>query len=67
MGNHDRGLRSFFAAVIAILYFTNTIDGLYGELLLALALIIISGSLMGYSLIYVLFNHSTIEEEEKLF
>ncbi len=67
IGEEDRRFRSFLAAFISLFYFTNTIDGLLGEILLALALVLISSSLTGYSLIYLLFRYNTIEEEEKLF
>ncbi len=67
IGEEDRRFRSFVAALISVLYFTNTIDGLLGEILLALALVMISSSLTGYSLLYLLFKYNSIEEEEKLF
>jgi len=67
MGNDDRSFRSFIAAVISILYFTNTINGLIGELLLVIAIILLLTSMMGFSPVYFLLKYDTKEKEEKLF
>jgi Na+/phosphate symporter len=56
MGNTDRIIRILVAAIIAVLYFTNTITGTFGYILLGLGGIFILTSLAGSCPLYSLFG-----------
>lgn len=59
MGNADRYIRLFIAAVLALLWFNNVITGAIGNVLLAVAGIIALTSFVGFCPIYALFGIST--------
>lgn len=59
MGNIDKLIRLVLAAVIAVLFFTNTITGTLGVVLLILAIIFVLTSLVGICPSYLPFNIST--------
>ncbi len=59
MGTADRIIRLIIAAVIAVLFFTNTITGVLGVILMVLAGIFVLTSLFGTCLIYLPFGLST--------
>lgn len=52
MGNIDRSLRVLIAAVLAILYFTETISGTFGLVLLVVAVILLLTSILGICPMY---------------
>jgi hypothetical protein len=55
----DRIIRIIIAAVIAILYFTETITGTWGMVLLVLAVIFTLTSLVSFCPLYSIFGIST--------
>lgn len=55
MGNIDRISRVIIAAIIAVLYFTNTITGTFGYVLLAVGGIFLLTSQVGSCPLYSLF------------
>jgi hypothetical protein len=59
MGSADRLIRLALAVIIAALYFTNTIGGTLGIVLLVIAGIFILTSLFSYCPIYSIFGIST--------
>ena len=59
MGNADRLLRVIVAVLIAALYFTNTITGTLGIVLLALGGIFLLTSLVSFCPLYAPFGLST--------
>jgi len=59
MGNSDRIIRLLIAAVIGILYFTNTVTGTLGIVLLVFAGIFIITSLVGFCPLYKLVGLNT--------
>ena len=59
MGSTDRIIRLLVAAVIAGLYFTNTITGTLGIVLLALAGVFVLTSLVSFCPIYTLLGLNT--------
>lgn len=59
MGNADRIIRLIIAAVIATLYFTNTITGTLGIILLALAGIFVLTSFVSFCPLYAPFGIKT--------
>jgi fatty acid desaturase len=59
MGNTDRIVRLLLAAVIAILYFTNTITGTLGIVLLVLAGVFVITSLVSFCPLYTLVGLNT--------
>jgi hypothetical protein len=59
IGNTDRIIRVVVAVVIAVLYFTNTITGILGYLLLAVGGIFILTGLLGTCPIYYAFGINT--------
>lgn len=56
MGNADRIIRVLIAVVIAVLYFTNTISGTLGYVLLGVGGIFLLTSLIGSCPLYSLFR-----------
>lgn len=59
MGNADRVIRVLLAAVIAFLFFTNTITGTMGIVLLSLAGVFVLTSLVSFCPLYTIFGLST--------
>jgi hypothetical protein len=59
MGNTDRVVRLLVAAVIAVLYFTHTITGTLGIVLLVLAGVFVLTSLISFCPLYTLFGMNT--------
>ena len=59
MGTIDRVIRSLIAIVIAILFFTHTISGTLGIVLLVVAAIFLVTSIISFCPLYYLFGWST--------
>ncbi|HEX5024521.1 MAG TPA: DUF2892 domain-containing protein [Agriterribacter sp.] len=59
MGSTDRIIRMILAVVVAFLYYTNTITGTFGIVLLVLAAVFVLTSVMGFCPLYKLAGLST--------
>lgn len=59
MGSADRIIRLLLAAVFAVLYFTNTVTGTFGIILLVLGAVFVLTSLISFCPLYPLFGIST--------
>jgi hypothetical protein len=59
MGSVDRIIRLVLAAVFAILFFTNTVTGTFGIILLVLAVVFILTSLVGFCPLYTIVGMNT--------
>lgn len=59
MGNTDRIIRTLVAVVIAGLYFTGTLTGLAGTILLVLAVVFAATSLISFCPLYTIFGLKT--------
>ena len=59
MGNTDRLIRILLAALVAVLYFTNTITGTLGIVLLVIAGIFVLTSFISFCPVYSLFGFNT--------
>jgi hypothetical protein len=59
MGNLDRVIRAIAAAFLAVLYFTGTITGTLGIVLLVIAGILLATSVVSICPLYLPFNFST--------
>lgn len=59
MGTADRVMRVILAAVMAILYFTDTVTGTLGLVLLALAAVFLLTSFIRFCPLYAPFGIST--------
>lgn len=59
MGNTDRLIRIVLAAVFAILYFTNTVTGTFGIILLVLGGVFLLTSLISFCPLYTLIGLNT--------
>ena len=64
MSGVDRIIRLLIAAVFAILYFTGTVTGLVGWILLALAVIFVLTSAVSFCPLYTLLGISTCKTEK---
>lgn len=53
MGSLDRGLRVAVALVLAALYFTGTVGGTLGLVLLALGVVFVATSAIGFCPLYL--------------
>jgi len=62
MGNLDKAIRVLVAVVIAILYFTNVINGILAIVLLVFATVFVVTSLVGSCPLYLPFGISTKKE-----
>lgn len=65
MGTIDKSLRLAAAAIIALLYFTNTISGTMGVVLLILSFVFVLTSFISFCPLYLPFGISTREKEVK--
>ncbi len=65
MSNADRIIRTLVAIVIAGLYFTGTLTGLAGTVLLVLAVVFAATSLVGFCPLYTIFGLSTGAKTEQ--
>lgn len=65
MGNLDRVFRVIVAAIIAALYFTGTLTGTLGLVLLVLAGVFVATSLVSFCPLYTLFGLNTCPVKEK--
>ena len=63
MGKADRVIRIILALLFAALYFTNTVTGTFGIILLALGVIFLLTSFMSFCPLYLPFGLSTCAKE----
>lgn len=61
MGNVDRVFRLFLAAVLAALYFTDTVPGTTGLVLLVLGVVFLITSFIGVCPLYLPFGIKTFK------
>lgn len=59
MGSSDRIIRISAAIVFAVLYFTGTVTGTWGTVLLVLGAIFVLTSFVGFCPLYTLFGMNT--------
>lgn len=59
MGNTDRIIRMIIAVLVAVLYFTGTLTGTVGIILLVLAGVFVLTSLVGFCPLYTLVGIDT--------
>jgi hypothetical protein len=64
IGTTDKIIRFIIAAVIAILFFTNVIQGTLGIILLIFAGILVVTSLFSFCGLYTIFGISTCRRKE---
>ena len=60
----DRVIRIALALVIAILYFSGTISGAIGIILLIVALVLLLTGIVGFCPLYALLKISTFKQKE---
>lgn len=65
MSNADRMIRTILAVVFGILYFSGTVTGIFGIVLLVLAVVFLLTSLVSNCPLYTLFGFSTCKVEAK--
>ena len=63
MGSADKAVRIILALVFAVLYFTGIISGLFGIILIALAVIFVLTSLISFCPLYLPFGLSTLRKK----
>lgn len=59
MGNFDRIIRVVLAVVFGVLYFTNTVTGVFGIILLILGIVFLATSLVSFCPLYTLVGLNT--------
>jgi Ca2+/Na+ antiporter len=64
MGSTDRTIRFILAAIFIVLYFTNTISGIWGIVLLVLAAVFILTSFVSFCPLFAPFGLSTCSKKE---
>lgn len=65
IGGADKITRLVIAAAIAVLYFTNVINGTSGLILLIIAIILVITTFTGYCLLYKLLGVDTCSRKGK--
>lgn len=65
MGSADRIIRVIIAAIVSVLYFTGTISGTVGIILLILSGVFVLTSLISFCPLYVPFGVKTCKIKEK--
>ncbi len=65
MSNSDRIIRIVLAAIFAYLYFSGTVTGILGTILLILGTVFVLTSLVSSCPLYTLFGISTCSVEKK--
>lgn len=65
MGSTDRMIRVIVAIVVSILFFTQTITGNFGFLLLVLAGVFLATSFISFCPLYVPFGINTCKSDKK--
>lgn len=63
MGSADRIIRVIIAAIMVTLYFTGTISGVWGLVLIAFSAILVLTSLVGFCPLYLPFGLSTLRQK----
>jgi hypothetical protein len=66
MGSTDRIIRVIFAIVVSILFFTHTITGTAGLILLVLGGIFLATSLVSFCPLYLPFGINTCKTDKKV-
>lgn len=64
MGNTDRLIRLLLAAVFVVLYFNNLVPGVFGIILLILAVIFALTAVIGFCPLYTLFHINTFPKKK---
>jgi hypothetical protein len=62
MSNLDRIIRVIVAVIFAVLYFTGTVTGVFGIILLVLAGVFLLTSVVSFCPLYLPFKFSTYKE-----
>ncbi len=65
MSSTDRIARLFIVAIVATLYFTGTVTGILGYVLLAVGAIFLLTSIVGSCPLYTLFGISTCKKKKQ--
>lgn len=65
MGNLDKGIRIVIAIVIAILYFTETIEGTLAYILMAFAAVFVITSFISFCPLYVALGITTCKVKKQ--
>lgn len=61
IGSADKTIRLILAAIIAVLFFTNTITGTLGIVLMVLAVVLVLTSFVNICLLYLPFGINTVK------
>lgn len=59
MGKVDRSIRILIAIIASVLYFTETVSGVWGIVLLAIGAIMLLTSIVGFCPLYTIFGWKT--------
>ena len=65
IGSADKIIRIVIAAIFALLYFTNTVTGIFGIVLLLLAGIFLLTSIVSWCPLYLTFGISTFKSKSQ--
>lgn len=65
MGTADRVIRILLAVLFAVLYFTNTVTGVFGIVLLVLGGVFVLTSLISFCPLYTLLGLNTCPAKKK--
>lgn len=63
MGNTDRVFRVIAAIIFAVLYFTGTVTGIFGIILVVLGAIFLATSFISFCPLYTLVGMNTCEKK----
>jgi len=63
MGSKDKAIRTIIAIILAILYYTETITGTFGIVILIVAAVLLITSLMNFCPLYPLIKINTTKKK----
>ncbi len=65
VGNFDKIIRVILAIIFGVLYFTHTVTGTWGIVLLVLGIIFLLTALIGFCPLYLPFGISTCKKKDQ--
>lgn len=65
VGSTDKIIRLLLAATFVLLYLFNVVSGVFGYVMLSLAVVLILTSLVGFCPLYTLVNGNTRSEKDQ--
>jgi hypothetical protein len=66
IGSADKTIRVIIALIFAVMFFTKTVQGTFGYILLVVAFVFLLTSLVGFCPLYALFGINSCKKKNQL-